>query len=310
MKVINSTIGYHALSESAEIEDSTYYESHNHRVNSFFILRRETMLGMVIHQRNYRVKPTKNEYDLYNEVLHEERPREIRAFGRRNLRSKYPKAIRHFLSLFPNNHIELIDYDKELINEKHQEFEEILNNGDTTERDILNYINHRDAFFIIASILIYQNYGHHDAYIFPEFSIGDGKYYADYLLIGKNSGGYEFMYVELEAPNARTTIRKGYDGVNQRQGLIQIEDWKMEIESNYAEIAKEFLKHTDKELPNEFSKLDRSRIHYAVITGRRADYNDITYRLRRERLQDNNIEILHYDNLLDYTYELLNRTSF
>lgn len=263
---------------------------------------------MVIHQRNYRLNPTKAEYLLYEKVLKEEK--ENRSLGRKNLRFQYPEAIRHFMSLFPNNHIELIDYNKELIAEKHQVLKEMIENNNTTERDILNFINHGNAAFVIASILLYQKYGHHDAYLFPEFSICGGKYYADYLLIGKNSGGYEFMFIELESPNGRTTIKKGYDGLNQRMGLNQIEDWKREIEGHYELIAQEFTKHTDKELPEEFSTFDRTRVHYAVITGRRDDYSDNTYRMRRTRFQENNIEMMHYDNLLDYTYELMDRKSF
>ena len=41
------------------------------------------------------------------------------------------------------------------------------------------------------------NIGNHGAYLFPEFQLGS-SYKADYLLLGKSSGGFEFIFVELE----------------------------------------------------------------------------------------------------------------
>jgi hypothetical protein len=51
-------------------------------------------------------------------------------------------------------------------------------------------------------------------------------------------------------------------------------------------------------LPREFTVLDRSRIHFAVIAGRRTNYSPHTQRLQREE-QDNRVHILHYDNLVE-----------
>ena len=47
----------------------------------------------------------------------------------------------------------------------------------------------------------------------------------------------------------------------------------------------------------EFFELEKSRIHYVVIAGRRSDYKEKTYELRRRLLKSNNILLLHYDNL-------------
>ena len=58
--------------------------------------------------------------------------------------------------------------------------------------------------------------------------------------MGKNSGGYEFIFIELEAPNKRITIKDGYEGQAMRLGLNQIFDWKCEIEANYSLIKQEF----------------------------------------------------------------------
>ena len=91
-----------------------------------------------------------------------------------------------------------------------EEFCALIHDANTNERNVLRFINHRPAYHIIAGVFKYYNFGHHDAYVFPEFALG--KYIADYLLIGKSSGGYEFVFVELEHPNGRTTLKSGHEG--------------------------------------------------------------------------------------------------
>ena len=41
-------------------------------------------------------------------------------------------------------------------------------------------------------------------------------------------------------------------------------------------------------------------MNYAVVVGRRTDFNDTTYRVRRE-LESKKARLLHYDNLIDNT---------
>lgn len=134
------------------------------------------------------------------------------------------------------------------------------------ERDVLRFINHRPAYHIIAGVFKYYNFGHHDAYVFPEFALG--KYIADYLLIGKSSGGYEFVFVELEHPNGRTTLKSGHEGEAFRKGTYQIYDWKAEIEAHFSASFVTITKYSNKSsLPKEFSEYDSSRFHYAVVAG-------------------------------------------
>ena len=52
-------------------------------------------------------------------------------------------------------------------------------------------------------------------------------------------------------------------------------------------------------MPNEFRTLNKSRINYLVIAGRRSDFNENTYDLKRRLLRSEQINLLHYDNLLD-----------
>ena len=55
---------------------------------------------------------------------------------------------------------------------------------------------------------------------------------------------------------------------------------------------------------------DSSRFHYAVVAGLREDYNEATYRDRRNKATQQNILTLHYDNLYDKACELETAQSF
>ena len=266
---------------------------------------------MKLYQRDYSKGPTESEIKEYE--LIREAEKEGMIIGRKNLYYKYPEAIRHYKSLFPNNHIELIDWKMSgKMNELTEEFTHIVHDQNSGERDILNFINHKPAQYIIGSLLTYKNFGHHETYIFPEFSIGNGIYYADYLIVGKSSGGYEFVFVELEAPNKSTTIRSGYEGQATRSGLNQISDWKCQIEADFISITKEFEKNCIdvEKLPIEFRQYDSTRMHYMVITGLRDDYNDVTYRIRRAKVKEQGIEMYHYDNLIDLSKSLEEKNTF
>ena len=138
-----------------------------------------------------------------------------------------------------------------------------------------------------------------------------GSYFADYLLIGKSSGGYEFVFVELEHPNGRTTLISGHEGEAFRKGTYQIYDWKAEIEAHFSASFATIIKYSNKPLlPKEFTEYDSSRFHYVVVAGLREDYNEATYRDRRNKEAQQNILTLHYDNLYDKACELETAQSF
>ena len=67
----------------------------------------------------------------------------------------------------------------------------------TKENDIQSYIKRNEKWFIPLSILKNYDFGHHYACVVPEYSLGS-EYRVDYLLIGKNSIGYQFVFVEFE----------------------------------------------------------------------------------------------------------------
>lgn len=186
-------------------------------------------------RRNYK-EITSEERKAYEAVLAKEETGN--PFVRRNLYFHYPEAVKHYLSLFPNNHICLEDMKKRDLHAINEDFCELYHRQGTTERDILHFINHDpQAYHIIGSIFGAGGFrvGHHDAYLFPEFRLGN-DYRADYLLIGKGSGGYEFIFVELERPNGSVALKNGHLGQVIRGGENQIEDWKLWIDSNFAKL--------------------------------------------------------------------------
>lgn len=216
-------------------------------------------------------------------------------------------------SYFPNNFLNHLYLKKEnqSYKQKLEEFESLLNNKKIKEQDILNFIRESKAYFIIGSIFKgYTDFGHHDRYIFPEFPLPP-DYQADFLLIGKNSSGYHFCFIELESPYGKIILKSGNFGESIRKGLEQVADWHYWNEKNFSHLKNVFKKHLkpSKILPNEFLEYDNTRISYYVIAGRREDFNEKTYKLAREK-NKNNIRILHYDNLIDKTNSLLKEGAY
>jgi hypothetical protein len=225
---------------------------------------------------------------------------------------KIPTAIFHHTSLFPNN---LLSLDELKINEKTtsilNNFEKLLDDKLTNERDILSYIQKNRAYFIIASVFTNYRFGHHEAFAFPEFELPP-NYKTDFLLIGKSSYGYEFIFIELEKPYNDITTIDGNLGITFRKGLKQIENWESWLESNFSHLKLIFEKYQGKYevLPNEMLTLDTTRLHYIVIAGRRIDFNETTYRIARKMKKNNNVMILHYDNLVDSTKNILRSGNY
>lgn len=174
-------------------------------------------------------------------------------------------------------------------------------NRKANEQQLLNFIKKNNAYFLIVTCLRFEfSTGNHDAYIFREFALPP-NYVADYLIIGKNSGGYDFIFVELESVSDSITTKTGEFGTTIRKGIKQIEEWDAWIDANFSHLKIIFnqSKNPTENLDEEFYSLDKSRIHYAVIAGRRTDYLEKTYRLRRKTRKSQGIAVLHYDNLID-----------
>lgn len=219
------------------------------------------------------------------------------------------KVLRHHLSLFPNNYLDIVELKGNvMLNKKIEEFQTLLDSNKVNEQAILSFIKNERAYFIIASILkSHFRFGHHDTYLFPEFQLGS-SYKADYLLVGKNSGGWEFLFVELESPTKNITLKNGELGEAFRKGMCQIDDWVSWLESYYKSLKETFDKYKGDHhnLPDEFSNLDSTRLHYAVVAGRRVDFGPTTYKKQRKT---RDIVLLHYDNLIAASLNSIDSTT-
>ncbi len=94
--------------------------------------------------------------------------------------------------------------------------------------------------------------------------------------------------------------------------MAQIEDWDAWLEAHYCSLKETFdkCKRADADLPAEFVTMDTSRLHYVVIAGRRKDFNDRTYRIRRKKRNDDAELILHYDNLVDASQHVIGAATY
>lgn len=229
----------------------------------------------------------------------------------KGIRPIQKKVLRHHQSLFPNNYLDIVELeDHGLLGKQIETFKELLDSSGVNEQAILKFINHEQAYFIIASLLkSYFRFGHHNAYLFPEFQLGN-SYKPDYLLVGKNSGGWEFLFAELESPTEQITLANGELGSAFRKGIAQIEDWMGWLDTYYGSLKETFEKCRGAQvnLPDEFLSLDSTRIHYVVIAGRRKNFITRTYQKRRR--EQNKILILHYDNLIDASQNLIGSRTY
>ncbi|SDY99629.1 protein of unknown function [Proteiniborus ethanoligenes] len=268
---------------------------------------------MRIYDRDY----TKLTEDEINEWEMLKKKEVVKTTGKFNIRKsmfrKYPKAVRHYLSIFPNNYLDIEDLKNEdMLKTSISNFYDFLSNENIIESDIAKFIKNNKAYFIIGSILKSNyNFGHHDAFIIPEFMLGN-SYKVDYLLIGKNSGGYEFVFVELENPYGKITLKDGNLGDTFRKGIKQVFDWDEWLESNYVSLRETFQKYKNpnEQLPNEFFSLDKTRIHYAVVAGRRDAFNLKTYKEKRRYVDKHKILLLHYDNLCDSAKSTIGKPTY
>lgn len=203
-------------------------------------------------------------------------------------------------SIFPNNMLDIDELSDGSSKKRITDFERVLNDTATRERDVINFIAKKRAHFIIASLLCNYDFGHHAAYLFPEFRLST-NHVVDYLVVGRNSGGHEFVFVELESVYGGITNQDGSIGNCIRKGMKQVEDWQFWLAKNFRNLTAEFDKHRNinEPLPTEFLDFDPTRMHYVVVAGRRTDYSNDVYRKRRKLQKESELRMMHYDNLVD-----------
>jgi hypothetical protein len=233
---------------------------------------------------------------------------------RKSLYNKYPKAVRHYLSLFPNKLLDRVDLlgDQNVLISILNGFKLLLDASGTSEQEIQKFIKDKEAYFIIGAILkTNYRFGHHGLFVFPEFPLTI-NFKVDYLIIGKNSHGYHFVFVEFENPTGAITNKDGTYGNTIRKGIKQVEDWSKWLEKNYSHLKPVFDKEKKRGvvLPEEFVQYDSTRMHYVVVAGRRTDYTSEAQYRNRDYLKQRNIQVLHFDNILDEALNVIETFSY
>ncbi|MBN8857033.1 MAG: DUF4263 domain-containing protein [Sphingobacteriales bacterium] len=266
----------------------------------------------MLYDRDYKIltEEEKKIWEKVESIFIKEKTRKkggVSVKGLDNYYKNLPTAALHYQQLFPNNYLDADSYCEKENYTTLQEFKVLLGKG-CTEQEILNFIRVKKAYFIITSLFGTTpfNFGHHVAFAFKEFEL-PSSYVVDFLLVGKNSGGYEFIFVELESPHGLITTADGEFGACIRKGIKQVEDWDIWLEKHYSSLKLVYNKYLGNmhPLPLEFYELDKSRLHYVVVAGRRKNFNQKTYQAKRRLLKSKNILVLHYDNLIDNSIFLL-----
>lgn len=167
------------------------------------------------------------------------------------------------------------------------------------ENDVQRYIKEGKKWFIPASLFENYDFGHHEAYIVPEQSLGS-EYRVDYMLLGRNSIGYHIVLVEFEAVNVDFKLHSSnMESEAVRKGIVQVNDWKrwMDDHRDY------FLQSCN--LQNIKSNIPSWGIHYCLVVGRRSRMDDVSNSMRRQH-EMSGLKIVTYDRLVDNVRRLVN----
>ena len=185
------------------------------------------------------------------------------------------------------------EYNKGYFREESSLFLEALDRA-TKENDIQRYIKESDKWFIPLSILKDYDFGHHFACVVPEYSLG-AEYIVDYMLIGKNSIGYNIVFVEFEDVNVDYRLKKSNTESDKvRKGITQIRDWKRWIEENKSYFMnREGIRSISNNIPSW-------AFWYCLVVGRRERMDDMANKLRGEIQREiRGLHIISYDRLVD-----------
>ena len=83
------------------------------------------------------------------------------------------ESVREFIwhrrSLFPNNYLHLLEYKKLDFDDEADQYHDVIYKA-KNEQEIQQYIKQNRKWFIPGSIFLDYNFGHHDAFLFPEQS--------------------------------------------------------------------------------------------------------------------------------------------
>lgn len=175
-----------------------------------------------------------------------------------------------------------------------------LNNA-KKENDIQKYIKDNKKWFIPASLFMDYDFGHHEAFIVPEQTLGS-DYRVDYMLLGRNSIGYHIVFVEFENVNVDFKIKSAnMETESVRKGLAQIKDWKRWIDRN-----KDYFMDSCG-LSAISANIPTWGIRYCLVVSRRNRMDETVNQMRRQsELEMQGLHIVSYDRLVDNIKKLHN----
>ena len=188
-----------------------------------------------------------------------------------------------------------IDFDKEA-----DAFLAVLNSAEK-ENDVQRYIKNNQKWFIPGSLFRNYDFGHHEAYLLSEPALG-AEYRADYMLLGRNSIGYQIVLVEFENVNVDYLLSSSNtESESVRKGLTQIQDWKRWMDDNRTYFINSI------GLSNVSGNIPSWGIHYCLVVGRRSRMNDTANKMRGQKSRETpGLNIVSYDRLVDNTRALVN----
>ena len=149
------------------------------------------------------------------------------------------------------------------------------------------------------------NFGNHDAYLFPEQSLGS-QYKVDYLLVGFNSDSCNLVLVEFEDPNANFII-SSYNSETEavRKGISQIRDWRRWLDNHRSTFLMDF------GLIQKGYDVPTTRTYYYLVVSKRDNMNEEARLLRNEISSGyTNMKIVTYDRLADNVEKLYGRNTW
>lgn len=169
------------------------------------------------------------------------------------------------------------------------------------ENDVQRYIKDNKKWFIPGSLFRNYDFGHHEAYIVPEQPLGS-EYKADYLLLGRNSIGYQIVLVEFEDVNVDYRLKNANtESGPVRKGLTQIMDWKRWMDENRAY----FLNSSG--LVSIGGNIPSWGIFYCLVVGRRSMMDESANLMRGQKIRETpGLAIVTYDRMVDNIKMLVN----
>lgn len=263
---------------------------------------------MFLQDRDYTIYSNDEEKEAF---IHDEKYENCNGIksNRNFLRFSHPDTdIRRFIwhrrSLFPNNYLYFLEYKEINFEKEADEYNKVIYSANN-EHEIQTYIKGNRKWFIPGAIFLDYNFGHHDAYLFPEQKLGN-SFIADYMLIGKNSDGYNIVLIEFEKANTPYLIKTGnIESESVRKGIAQIKDWKRWIDQNRDFFMKDIgLSKFGIDVPTY-------RIFYYLVVSRRDLMTEQAIDVRSQSVYEmQNTKIVTFDRLTDNILKLQNHNSW